>query len=137
MSLHVRNLRLNENWPEELFMGFEGPQLQREWCWVVEHNGTVCGGIIGIPAHGMLMLLRVSMRPQAPLVALRALLQKVFYDARLRGLQGYITLLDPTKREGGALLGLVRSVNGFQWPEPIVLVWGMMRDIFQQNTKAA
>ena len=135
-AFHVRNLKAGEQWPDALFMGFEGPMLEREWAFVVEHNGRVCGALLTAPMHGILFLIRVAMRPNAPLAALRALLKYTFESARLRGLQGYMTLINPTTREGSALLGLVRSVDGVQWPEPIVLAWGFMRDIFREQVES-
>lgn len=137
MSFHVRNLRANEDWPEDLFMGFNGPALEREWCFVVEHHGSVVGALLTCPMHGQLFLIRVAMQRKAPLMALRALLKATFETARLRGLQGYLTLLDPTVREGGALMGIIRNIGGVQWPEPIVMVWGLMRDIFEPRRAEA
>jgi hypothetical protein len=129
LSTRVRTLNPGEDYPEDLAMGFFGSSLQREWCWLAENEQEVLGGLMCSPMHGALLMLRASVKGGAPRTTLRALLRTAVLDAKRRGCNGYISLLDPTTETGRKLFGIVRNVGGVQWPGPLIMVWGRFEGV--------
>lgn len=123
---HVRHLRPGENWPDSLWMGFDGPLLDREWCWVVEDNDHIAGGLLTCPMHGSLFLLRLATATGAPSIAIRTLLRSALEESRAKGITGWVTLIDPTTAEGRRLQRIIKTVGGLQWPRPTIMAFGLM-----------
>lgn len=125
--MKVRNLRPGENWPETLFMGFEQPYIEVNWCWLVENDfGTPVAGLLAASMHGMLFLMRLAATPHAPKNAVRMLLREAFRRAKARGLVGYMTLIDPISPEGKRLQAIIHRMHGVEWPGHVVLSYGFM-----------
>jgi hypothetical protein len=122
--MKVRHLRPAENWPDTLFMGFEGPQLDREWCWVVEDETAVQAGLLTCPMHGVVFLLRLAAAVGAPRLAIRTLFSEALKEVKAKGYVGYTTLIDESTPEGKRLNKLVKRTGGLQWPRPMVLAFG-------------
>lgn len=129
LATKVRTLNDGEDYPDSLAMGFFGPSLQRDWCWLAENDHEALGGLMCSPMHGALLMLRVSVRNGAPRTTLRALLRTAVKVSKKRGLNGYVSLLDPTTEVGRSLFGIVRNVGGVQWPGPLIMVWGRFEGI--------
>lgn len=130
--MRARTLRPHEDWPHVLgdMMGFNGPMLDHDWCWIVEDDLLrPQAGLLACPAHGAILLLRLAAVPDAPKAAIRHLFRKALNDAKSRGNIGWITLTDPTADSGIQLDSLIRHVGGVQWPRPMVLSFGLMATI--------
>lgn len=124
--MHVRHLRPGEDWPDTLFMGFEGSALDREWCWVAEEGSMVEAGLLACPMHGVVFLMRLATAAGASRLALRTILSAALAESKERGFVGYTTLTDPTTLEGRKLERLVKHLGGLQWPRPNVLSFGLL-----------
>jgi hypothetical protein len=125
----IRTLKDREDYPADLGMGFEGPTMDRNWCWVAEKDGEALGGLMGCPMHGALFLMRVAVKGDAPRTTLRALLRTACRVSKKRGCNGFITLTDPTTETGRKLFGIVRNVGGVQWPGALVMLWGRFEGV--------
>jgi len=124
--MKVRHLRPGEDWPDTIFMGFEGPNLDREWTWVVEEDSVVQGGLLACPMHGVIFLMRLATVVGAPRLAIRSLLDAALQDSKAKGMVGYTTMIDPTTIEGRKLNKLIKRTGGLQWPRPVVLAFGAL-----------
>ena len=123
MSVQIRHLYDGET--PTLLGEFAGFDLQPAWCWVAEDDQReVIGVLMGGRLHGMFVLLRLAIAENAPKATALALLRYGFKQARLRGLKGCITLLEPgrpTEYKLGKLLQRM-GANFFPLQHPTLLV---------------
>lgn len=121
-STQVRNIEDGDALPESLYTGFEAMPMDSDWAWIAVKKATINGILIAAPCHGIAFIARLVVRKNAPFETLPLLLRKFFRDAKDRGFSGFMTYLDPTRKEESALLGLVRKAGGQQITLPQVLV---------------
>ena len=126
--MNVRNLQPGEEWPTGCEMGYTCGMVYRDWCWIAESEGQTVAALLTIPAHGVLLLLRIAANEDAPPSAIRALLNTAFEQASQRGLIGYLTWTEPCKLEGQQLLGIVRRAGGTQDITPVLFAYGTIAD---------
>jgi hypothetical protein len=122
----VRHLAPNEDWPAALFMGFTGPQLDRDWAWVAEDHGQVMAGLLACPMHGIAFLMRLAVTHEAPQMVIRSLLAEVARELRERGCMGWVSTVDIHTREGRGLARLATRKGGFEWPDPLTMIFGSL-----------
>jgi hypothetical protein len=111
----VRNYIKGEELPEYLRTGFEVGNMP-EWIWVVEREGKVVALFIAAPAHVVAILLRLLSTREAHPNDIRALLVKAMSDIKERGYKAYVTWLNPDRPAEAALLSIIQSGGGMQFP---------------------
>lgn len=125
----VRHLGPGEGWPENVPVGWEGPTLDHNWCWLIEDESGPIGGLMACPMHGAIFLLRVVVANAAPAGTLRTLLHGVLREARSNGCVGFLTLTDPHSRIGRKLAHLAQRAGGIQLPDSLNIVSGPLANI--------
>jgi hypothetical protein len=98
------------------------PAPNPEWVWVVTppNSSLPFAIIVGAPAHGFLILLRVisvsPLPPQAPRNWFKPALMTVLDNSRRRGCLGMITLLSDKSEQEQKLARLVLKMGGDLFP---------------------
>jgi hypothetical protein len=115
-TLEIRNRYPGEVIPTELMENLGVMQIDPEWQWLAEYEGKIVGQILGVNAHGILMLLRITSTKDAPKSWAVLGLRKVLRDARERGLIGYLCFLDDREKQEVKLMGLVQRSGGVLLP---------------------
>jgi len=115
----VRTLRAGEPLPtlpspDGLPLGFESLPLDHDWIWLAEHDAACVGILITAPAHGILLLFRITMAPDAPPAAALLLLRRAFREARVRGCAGWMTVLQDSSEAEVRLMRVLTRM----WPQP-------------------
>lgn len=87
----IRNLKPGEKLPEALFVGFV--ELDPDWVWVAEVDDVIVGALLGTPAHGIFLMLRIIGLPEAPKFWALGILRRSLEDAAQRGFRSYICFL--------------------------------------------
>lgn len=128
--MRVRTLCPDEGWPEGIHTGLEripSERLDRDWIFLVEDPTMIYGVLVTAPAHGLVLLLRVAMRSDAPRAAAGFLGRQALKMLLARGYPMWITMLDPTREEERRIYGLARRWGGVQVPTPAVVVYGLTK----------
>lgn len=111
--MQIRNLRPTDSLPAadlsspDLPFGLDQLPLSPEWVWVTLRDARIIGVLVTAPAHGLLILLRISFVPGSPASAPMLLLRRAFRDARRRGLLGYVTFLSDSAAAESHLMRIV------------------------------
>src|SRR5262252_6636474 len=92
-TIEVRHPYVNEV-PLSLIEGFEAFKIDPEWQWVVVADGAVKAQLLCAPAHGVLMMLRLTALPDAPDGWALAMFRHVLRDCRKLEMLGYMTFLE-------------------------------------------
>lgn len=95
--MQVRCLREGEAIPFSLQNGFENLVLQPEWCWVATREEEVIALLMACNNHGIALLWRFIIKPNAPRSTALLLLRRMLSDCRARGVKGYMAFLDITR----------------------------------------
>lgn len=131
----IRHLQPGEPWPDGCEMGYPPSMIYYDWVWVAEHEGKLVAALVGIPAHGLLLMLRIAANEGAPVTATGRLMWAAIAEAESRGLQGYLVWVDPTTNPGQRMISLTRHAGGQQLTSPSVLCCASFKDI-QQSREA-
>lgn len=119
----VRFLREGDRIPPELKVGFDLlGKLDREWIWVVEEAGSIRGVLVAAPCHGVAMIYRLALLPGTPVKHLILLLRTFLADLRNRGIEGYLTFLDPESKIQAKLQRVIERAGGKQVLAPHVVM---------------
>lgn len=102
--------------PQELMKGFEAMQIEREWQWVLECEGKIVAQMLCAPAHGLLMVVRLTALPSAPKGWGVGFFRRVLKDAQERGLLGYATFLSDDRKEERRLMSIIQRAGGWLLP---------------------
>lgn len=113
--MYVRNLRHGEDVPDDLFIGFVDEFLTNDLVWVLDHNDRIVAICVAMSAHGWLMILRIAATTDAPKTAILRLMRGVFGEAKRRGINFFMTMLDRDTKEGRSLRKVIMSRGGFAW----------------------
>jgi hypothetical protein len=119
-ELQVRHPYVGEV-PAELLVGFEARMIDPEWQWVLVHEGKVVVQMLCAPAHGMLMILRLTALPEAPHGWGVRFFRYVLKEAQERGLIGYETFLSDENEAEQRLMTIIQRAGG--WLIPSSGVW--------------
>src|SRR5713226_2015663 len=121
--LHVRNLLPDEPLPtipssDGLPLGFENLPIDRDWIWIAIHNvdPLPCACLIGSPAHGLFMILRIVATSSAPPLTSLILLRKALRAARTRGCVAWMTSLSDDSPLEVKLMRIAHRNGGKLWP---------------------
>lgn len=125
-SLVVRNLQVGESIPPVLLrdMGLAMTQPMPEWVWIAEQAEEIVGVLVTAPCHGVIILLRLLVKPAAPSTIPLLLLRRASRDARRRGYTSYMTLLDRSRTTEDHLARVAFQQGATIWPAPHTLVVG-------------
>ena len=121
-TVTARLLRPGEKLPEGMVHGIEWlGQLNEQWVWVAIEQGQIVGVLLAAPVHGIALIMKLNMSPQAPKTALVPLLRRFLADAKRRHLKGYITWFDEKQYAERKLLKIAERAGATQqWPATIV-----------------
>ena len=102
--------------PPELIVGFESFKIDTEWQWVVVQEGKVVAQLLCAPAHGLLLMLRLTSLPTAPSNWPLLLFRKVFDECSKMGMLGFMApLADDTKAQR-RMMKMVSRMGGYLVP---------------------
>jgi hypothetical protein len=87
-------------------------KLDPDWVWLSLERDRVVGVLTAAPCHGVIIVLRVKMDPNAPRTALRRLLRTCFHDAKQRGFDGYMTWFAEDSEDERILMTIARNSGG-------------------------
>lgn len=103
--------------PAELITGFESLVLDREWQWVLVHEGKVKAQMLCANAHGLLLIMRLTALPDAPPGWLVRFFREVMRDARANGCIGFTTFLSDQNPQEVKLMRIVQRLGGVMYPQ--------------------
>jgi hypothetical protein len=116
----VRNPLPGEQLSPELLSGLAfAPHLDLDWVWLLELDEEPVACCITSPMHGALLLIRVASLPRAPRLWFLMLMRTVFEEAKSRGLKGWLTMMEASRKPEIRLAriarrhGTVRPFEGF------------------------
>jgi hypothetical protein len=120
-TLQIRNRYPGEVIPSELMENLGSMTVDPEWQWLAEYDGKIVGQILGVNAHGILMLIRITATPEAPKYWPVLGLRKVLADARERGCIGYLCFLDDRQPQEVKMMRMIQKQGGILLP--VIGVW--------------
>lgn len=115
-SITVRHPYVGEV-PAELMTGFEVLPVDREWQWVLVHEGKVKAQMLTINAHGLLFIMRLVALPDAPHGWAIKLFRQVMREAKDLGLIGFMTFLADQNSQEVKLMKIVQRLGGILIPQ--------------------
>jgi hypothetical protein len=87
--------------------------IDPDWLWLARDSvGEVVGMLVAAPCHGLVLVWRVKMLPEAPPMAFARLLRRFVQDIWRRGCLGYFTMLDVQRPEEAALMRIAFRAGG-------------------------
>lgn len=109
----VRTMTSTDLLPSSFDVGFDQlGQIDYEWVWVVERQGTIRGALVASPCHGVALIWRLYLEKGEPISSLTKLLRVFLKDIRRRHLKGYITWVDASNKMQGKLKKIIEMANG-------------------------
>lgn len=106
----IRTLYPDEPLPESLFVGFK--KLDNDWVWVAENGGKIVGTLLGVPAHGLFLVLRIAGESDAPKTWALQILRRAFADVYVRGLTGFIAFIGTDTVSERKLFSISKRIGG-------------------------
>ncbi len=123
--MKVRTLRSSDSFPEGFATGYEQMPVMKNWVWVAEEGDEACGVLMGAPMHGLVYLMRLCVRDNAPKTVAFLLLRTFMRDTLKRGFRGYWVHVDPTEMDR-KMIPLVKRAGGFQLLTPQTMLVGSL-----------
>ena len=103
--------------PVELITGFEALPLDRQWQWVLIHDGKVKAQMLCANAHGLLLIIRLTALKDAPAGWAVRFFREVMRDARAMGCIGFTTFLSDQNPQEVKLMRIVQRLGGMLNPQ--------------------
>lgn len=116
----ARRMRTGEKLPDKLIPGFQGFPLDPEWIWVYDGPKGPQASLICSNMHGIALLWSLNSLDDAKVIGVRKLLRRCFLDLQLRGIEGYMCLLDPDILPQKKLMRLIIKYGGQQYTKGIL-----------------
>lgn len=130
--IEVRNVDGAWEVPFNVWPGMQ-TKLDRSWVWVAHREGHKPEAVlVGAPAHGLVILLRIWKQPGAPSTLVRRLLQQTAQDCIQRGLKGWMCMLDGSRKEELKLAKLSLRFGAQHQPHVGLLAFGKLEDVCQK-----
>lgn len=109
----VRTALPGEIFPSTWELGFEQlGKIDPMWVWVAERFNQPLGALVASEAHGVAVIWRVvALGPDAATIT-RRLLHCFLADIRLRGLKGYLTMLNRAVPAQDKLARIIERAGG-------------------------
>lgn len=114
-TIEVRHPYVNEV-PQELLVGFEAFKVDADWQWVLVYEGKVVAQMLATNAHGVLMILRLTALPNAPLGWAVRMFRHVLKECHDLGMIGYLTFLSDKQKPEQSLMRIVSRHGGYLVP---------------------
>ena len=102
--------------PDELMSGFEVFRIDPEWQWIMLADGEVVAQMLCVNMHGMLGIVRLTAKSNAPRSWLVRFLRSVLAEAKNYGLGGYLTFLSDSSPSEVKLMQIVQRSGGVLFP---------------------
>jgi GNAT superfamily N-acetyltransferase len=109
----ARLMRPGEVIPSSLEAAFDLlGQIDPDWVWVLDVDGTIKGVLVASPAHGVAVVWRVVVEPGASSMGLGKLLRAFLRTCRQRGIRGYLTMLSLSRETESRLAKILEHSGG-------------------------
>ena len=123
-QIEIRPRYPGEEIPAELMTGLEAFSIVEDWQWLVIHENKIVAQILTVPAHGLLVFIRMMSLPGAPPLWLLLALRRILADARARGLFGYLIMLEDSRAKEAKMMRLCQHGGGMLRPFSGALAFG-------------
>jgi hypothetical protein len=119
----ARLMRSGEVIPPSLEAGFDIlNQLDPDWVWVLDVDGTIKGILVASPCHGAAMIWRIVVAPGSSQAALLRLLRAFLRDCRKRGLRGYLTFISLSREPEKRLAAILEHSGGRIFAKDMIMI---------------
>ena len=102
--------------PEALMIGFESFKIDPEWQWILIVGGEVKAQLLGVNAHGVLIILRLAALPNTPHGWAVRMFREVMRECKKNGLIGFTSFLDDRQPAERKLMRIVQRLGGYLLP---------------------
>ena len=119
----ARLLRAGEVIPSHLEAAFDLlGQIDHDWIWVLDVDGTIKGILVASPCHGAAMIWRIVVSPGSSQMALGRLLRAFLRDCRKRGIKGYLTFVSLSREPERRLASILEHSGGKIFQKDMALI---------------
>jgi hypothetical protein len=113
-----------EELPSDMGIKMENFTLDPDWVWLAKYGDRIDGFLAAAPCHGIAMVVRLVLRPEADSWTLPLLLRQFRNDALARGYNGFFAYMDPKRKEEFFIMKMVVKMGGVVFNSPNFAVCG-------------